>query len=494
MFGKKNKKNSITFKVGSKDIIGINISGSSLKLVHLKNTHRKNEIVNVFRKDIAGLSDTDISNKIADYFEKLDVKSVNVVNVIPSHLVITKNIEVPSRNPQEIKDIIALQAGRHTPYSRDEVMIDYVDIGTYRDNYTKILLIIAARNVIRRQYSIFEQAGVRLDKVLFAPEAMGRFISRVRRLEADSAPSAIIHIDESFTDFLIIFGGKIIYIRNIPIGVEHLTKDKEHEQLRIIDEVKKSLEAYNTEDVAKTPRSIIFTGAIEKAKELVPIMVNSLHIPIELIDYLEYLPLTEEVAKLSTTDTAQVSFLDVMTSVFISNEVKFDFMPKEIKLRRDFEERSKDLIKTGIYIFSAFALTCSIAASKIYFKSSQLKKLNEKYSALHIQAKKLEKNFEKVKLARSYLANRGYSLEALTQLYDVTPINMQINDIRFDINGSLLIKGTADVLATVFELVGNMEKSVFFKDVENKYTTKRKEGLSDVTDFEIICSFSKNNG
>ncbi|MCQ9205509.1 MAG: pilus assembly protein PilM [Omnitrophica bacterium] len=491
MFGKKKKIIKASFQMSSKDIIGINISGNSLKLAHLKNIHRRPEIVNIFRKDITGLSDENISEAIASCFSQQNLKTVNIIAIIPSQLVITKNIEVPSRNPQEIKDIIGLQAGRHTPYSREEVIIDYIDIGTYKDNYTKILLVIAARNVIKRQCSIFERAGIRLEKVLFAPEAIGRFISRVRKFESENTPSVIVHVDQNFTDFLIVLSGRVIYIRNIPIGTEHLLKEKDHQQLRLIDEIRKSLESYTLEDIAKTPQNIILTGVTEQVKELMPILANSLHIPIEVIDYLEYLPLAQEVLKSTTSDIVQASFLDVTAAVFIINEARFDFTPKEIKLRREFEERSKDIIKTGILVFTAFALICSILASKIYFKSVYLGKLNKKYEILHREAKKLEKNFEKVKLARSYLSNRGYSLEVLVELYNVIPLNAQLNDIRFDIKGNLLIKGTANLLATVFSLVENMEKSDFFKDVENKYTTKRKEGLRDVTDFEIICLFAK---
>src|SRR3972149_3451470 len=49
-----------------------------------------------------------------------------VVCVVPSKLLITKNVDMPSRDRKEIDKIVDLQAGRFTPYSRNEIVIDYL--------------------------------------------------------------------------------------------------------------------------------------------------------------------------------------------------------------------------------------------------------------------------------------------------------------------------------------------------------------------------------
>jgi hypothetical protein len=36
-----------------------------------------------------------------------------------------------------------------------------------------------------------------------------------------------------------------------------------------------------------------------------------------------------------------------------------------------------------------------------------------------------------------------------------------------------------------------MENSKYFKDVKTRYTTKRREGARDVTDFEVNCLLDK---
>ena len=158
-----------------------------------------------------------------------------------------------------------------------------------------------------------------------------------------------------------------------------------------------------------------------------------------------------------------------------------------MKLRKAVEERGKDLIKTGVLLLAIFVLVFSILISKIYFKNNYLQILNSKYEKLYGEAERLEKQFEKVTMIRNYLSSRGHSLEVLGGLHTAVPIELELNDIRFEQGAKFTVKGTANTMSTVFAFVDNMEKSEYFQDVKTRYTTKRKEGRRDVTDFEINC-------
>ena len=171
--------------------------------------------------------------------------------------------------------------------------------------------------------------------------------------------------------------------------------------------------------------------------------------------------------------------------------MKVDLVPEEVKLRMSLEDRGRDLIKTGIFIIAVFVLTFSILISKIYFKVIYLKNLNTKYETLNRQAQVLEKDFSRISLIRNYPSNRGFSLEILTELYNLVPLDLELSDIRFDEQNKFSVRGTAESMSSVFSFVDNMGKSKYFKDVKTKYTAKRKDGLRDVTDFEITSLLTK---
>lgn len=476
--------------VTNRDIVGIGIDEVDLKLAHVRYSPAKKEVVNLLSRNISGLADDEISRIIGGSFRELKVKNPYIVDTIPSHLVMTKNIEVPSTDPREIKEIIGLQAGRHTPYSREEIIVDYINIGTSKHSYTKILLVIVGRNVIKRQFDLVEKAGLRLQKVSFAPESLAWAASRILKIETGDSPVNIIHIDGNSTDFSIVFKGTVVFVRSIPIGIQNMMSEKEKYEMRFVEEVKRSLDAYQGENIEKNPNMLVLTGAIEEVKSLETALTANLQLPVRAISYFKNLPISSGALR-SASSAKRLSFLSVIAPLLAGEEIKVDLVPEEIKMRKSLEERGKDLIKTGIFILTVLVLICVISVSKIYFKSAYLKNLYTGYKTLNQEAEKLEKDFTRVSLVRNYLSGRGYSLEILSELHSIAPLELQIDDIRYDKEGKFNIKGTGDSMSTVFAFVNSMEKSIYFKDVKTKYTSQRKEETKDVTDFEITATLEK---
>ncbi len=468
------------------NLIGLDLSGGSLKIVSMNISSGKTELSNLFTAGIADLDDSQISKIIRESYSKLKLRDPYVISTIPSHAIITKNIEIPSTNPKEIQEIINLQASRYTPYSREEIMVDYIEIATFKNNYTKILLIIVGRNVIKRQFEILGKAGIRLEKVVLIPEGLAWSLPKMLRLDTITLPVNVIHIDETSSDFIIVYRNRPIFIRSISIGSRQLIQEKNAYEPKFIEEIKKSYEVYQNEDIEKLPRSLVVTGAVDELEGLEAALNSTLHIQSKVVSCMKQISLTKEAAE-KISKVKQISFFSVVSSLLARDEVKVDLIPEEVKLRREIEERGKDLIKTGVFLLAIFVLVFSIMISKIYFKNTYLQILNGKYEKLYTEAQRLEKQFERVTMIRDYLSKRGRSIEVLGELHDAVPMELELNDIRFEQGAKFVVKGTARSMSVVFAFVDSMEKSEYFGDVKTRYTTKRREGKRDVTDFEINC-------
>ncbi|MDD5466053.1 MAG: pilus assembly protein PilM [Candidatus Omnitrophica bacterium] len=478
---------------GKREFVGIDFSSNTLKIVQARGPANKRKIVNVKSRDITGLPDAEISKVIRECFNSLMVKDANIINTVASHLILTKNIEVPSIDQAVIKKIIDLQAPRHTPYSREEIISDYIDICTYKHTYTKILLVIVARNVIKRQFEILEKAGFKLRSVFLAPEALARSVSGILKIETENAPAGLIHIDESSTDFSVVFKNKVLFIRNIPIGARSLLNEKEKFESKFIEEIKRSLEAYQAEEIESYPKMLVLTGAVEELKDIETVLNNNLHLSAKVVPYFSNLIIPEEV-KSAAFKIRYSSFLNVIAPLFGLEEMKVNFIPDEIKIKRALEERGKDLIRIGVFTLTVFILIFFILLSKIYFKGVYFRSLSNKYQVLNQESQKLEAESLKVKTVRNYLSSRGFFLEVLTELHNISPLDLELNDIRFDEQNKFSVRGTSESMSTVFSFVDSMKKSRYFQDVKTKYTTKRKEGLKDLTDFEITAFLNKGAG
>ena len=473
-----------------KEQVGIDLGGNHLKFARVIIHANKRELVNIAHRDVTGLSEEDISKAVKTTIEDMKANEPEVVVTIPAHLVITKNIEIPSTDPREIMAIVNLQASRHTPYSREEIIVDYIHVGTYKQTYSRILLLIASREVIKRQFLIVEKAGFKCAGVLFAPVAIAAAMDKFLKLSSHDVPIGSLHVDENSTDFMIIFKDKPVFIRSIPVGTQHFFEEKERYHLRFVDEVRGSLEAYESESIGKTPHMLVLTGAVEATEGLDTMLAETARVPVHAVPYCRAAIFPDEIAQ-KIASVRHLSFLNVIASTTAVPPPKVSLIPEEIRMRKNIEERGRELIKTGIFILSIALVLSMIFISKIYIKSLFLQNLKTKYAAIGEEAAKLEKSFGRATTVANYLSTRGYSLEVLADLATLAPYDLALADIRYDAQGKFSLGGTADSMSVVFAFVDKLEKSSYFKDVKTKYTTKRKAGKRDLVDFEIVATLEK---
>ena len=477
---------SVFPQIGIRDLVSVCLSGDNVKLAYARISPTRKEMIDLVSYDIQGLSDEDITKSIRSSLAALKLHAPEVIVMVPSHSTIAKNIEIPSLIKSEIREIVDLQAGRHTPYSREEILIDYVNIGTFRENYTKILLIIVTLSVVRRQIEILENAGLRVEKVYFAPEIITHASSAILKLGRGEGVQTLVHIDAHFSDFINMCRGEVIFVRSIPIGRQHLRNEQERYQMRFIEEIKKSMETYQSEDIGPMPEEMILTGAVREGDELQGLLSKMLFMPVTIFHYLLHAPMGSDELKKSLA-ASQDSFLDVIAPAIISGHVSVNLIPEEIKLRIKFEEKSKDLVTSGVYVLTILALLCLVFIGQIFVKASYLKKLTDKYQPVIDSSKRLEKSFSQMRAVKMELNNREAALNALAELHRLIPEDVQLTAVKFSLNGNFSIEGNSRTMATVFSFIGDMEESGLFKSVESRRTTKRKIGEGEIVDFDIIC-------
>jgi len=316
-----------------KELVAIALSANCLKMGCLHYSGQKKEIKNLFYKDITGIPEADTTRAILEAAASMNLKNPHFVAVIPSQTVITKNIEVPSTNPREIKEIIGLQAGRHTPYSREEVIVDYIDIGVYKKNYTKILMIIVTSKAIKKQLELFSKAGINVQNILFAPEAAAWAAGRILRIDTNTLPVAFLQMDRETCDFNIVYRSKPVFIRSIPLGLVALEKEPQKYNPKLCEEVKKSFEAYQAEDIERQPKFLYVIGlSSDKPAGVCDDLQELLKITIKPSPYLKNLTLSHEAIEYLSGDKGG-SFFDIITTLSAAEDMRVNLMPEEAKLK-----------------------------------------------------------------------------------------------------------------------------------------------------------------
>ena len=108
--------------LGAKEFISISINAGILKIAYIADALARKEVVQLIHKDVSGVSEQDMPKIVRGCINDIKAKNPFIINVIPASSIITKNIEIPSIDHNEIKEIVNLQASRHTPYSREEII------------------------------------------------------------------------------------------------------------------------------------------------------------------------------------------------------------------------------------------------------------------------------------------------------------------------------------------------------------------------------------
>ncbi len=468
------------------EYISISLSEDVLKIIQLKGIGLSAKVSHIFAQDVKGISDLDMPKTIQAALKGLNIQSAQVLCVVSPGMITTKNIEIPSVSPNEIKSIVNLQAGRHTPFSREEIQIGYVTLGVYKNDYTKVLLIIANRNILKNQISIFEKAGLKVRKILFAPEGEARFYSEALGLNKESAPIGIIDISKQSTDFVVTLRGLPITSRNIPIGFTQLEAEGKAGQDKLVDELSKTIEAYKTDDIDQLPTKYILSTDDQRTKELQQLLQAKLKWDVEISPYVNFIKPSAGVLEKLGQSYSDTSFLDIIAATAISDEAQVNLIPEEIQFQKSVEDQGKEVLKAATLAFFILIIVAISLGLRIYFENSYLKKLETNYQENKKEVEMLKSRSLKTNIIQDYLNSRMVSLDVMNELYRNIPNEIYLTSIAMDENSNISIQGVSDIASLVFNLGSSLKESKLFKSVEIKSTTAKKDRGKDVSAFEII--------
>jgi Fimbrial assembly protein (PilN)/Type IV pilus assembly protein PilM len=412
-------------------------------------------------------------------------RKASVICVVPANAATAKNIEVPSIDPEEIKSIINLQASRHTPYSREEVLISYINLGINASNNTRLLLVIVHRDLVKERISIMERAGLNIDKILFVPEAQARFYSKGLNLKKDVPPFGVIDFSLNAASFIVISKGSLLFVRHIPVGIKAIMEGSDA-VAKLQDEFKKSMDAFMQEDGSQAPGSYVVTTANEAVNNILPALKTSLNIEFKVFAFSNFIKGSGGQRKKLESSFGDDSFLDVIAPASTAIKCEINLMPEEMVLKKTVERQSREASKSGVAAVILMLLIGAVIMSNIYFKDTFLNKnLRQQFAPQKEQVEILEAQMNKVKLVRGFIRQRMVSLDIIHELYRITPHSIYLNNIAMDEDGTVTIDGISDSMSEVFSYVKSLDDSTMFKEAKTQSTSTKKDNGKDVAAFEI---------
>ena len=461
------------------------LDGQWLKLLHLEGPPRARRLLKAMALPVQGLSSGEVDEKLREFCaaEGLAPREVFVAN--PSHLCTVRLFSLPSIDAKEIRDIVELQAEKHTPYAKDEILMDFKVIERDRAGYSKVLLVIAHQDVVHRAVQLVQRFGWMLERVGCELEGLVSWF-RLAKRNAVGGPgvSLVVDVDGHTTMLVVIQNGQTQFQRSLDTGVEQLERDPAQAGTRLLGELQRSVEALEVEGITGKVQELILTGAVERLEALKAQLEQGLGVPVSLVSPWQGCEISDAVRE-TLAHLPDVSFASLLG--LCADHGTIDLTPQATKLGQAFEERAKALVLLGVQFMGALLLACFLLMSRDYKAKQYYRTLQQLHEAVAPEAVRIEQGLQQLEFVEEQLRHRGELLRVVDALVKISPPEVEWRSVTFTKGESVVLNGTSDQLPNVYEFAAGVTASPLFDDAETRRITKRREGEKDVTDFELRC-------
>lgn len=263
-----------------KNVIGLDIGSSSIKLVELtegKNGYRlQNLAISPLPPeaivDGALMDSVTIVDTIKEMISTTKTKTKNVVTSLSGHSVIVKKITLPFMTEAELEESIQWEAERYIPFDINDVNIDFQIFGAGSENpdLMDVILVAAKKDIINDYVSVLVEAGLNpviIDIDAFALENM---IAINYEIEKDEI-IAIANVGANVTNINIIKNNISAFTRDIFKGGNLITEELQR-QLHIDYDEAEKIKIGSKIDVSSQP---IVQKVLKTASEALAIEIGN---------------------------------------------------------------------------------------------------------------------------------------------------------------------------------------------------------------------------
>ena len=227
------------FGSGSRQLIGLDISSSSVKVLELS---RKGDKYHVESYGVEALPPNAVTDKqvtdpqavgdaVARAVNKAGTRTKQAAVAVAGASVITKIIQMPGGlTDKDMEDQIKSEADQYIPYPLEEVNIDFQVLGTSEKSGEQVDVLLAAcrKEQVDQRCAALEIAGLQpmvVDIEAYALENACQFLQHQMPDGGKGKTVALVDIGASTTSVLILHDLKTIYTRDQAFGGKQLTEE-----------------------------------------------------------------------------------------------------------------------------------------------------------------------------------------------------------------------------------------------------------------------------
>jgi type IV pilus assembly protein PilM len=210
-----------------KDVIGIDVGSSSVKMVHLKEAKGGYQLASLGLAmlpaeaivDNAIMDNSSIVDIVKSLVESQKLKTKNVATSISGHSVIIRKIQLPIMTEEEMEASIQWEAEQYIPFEISEVNLDFQILGPDANDASlmNVILVAAKKEFVNEYVALFKECGLNpqvVDIDCFAVENVYELNYGTNAGEI----VALIDMGASSMNVNVLRGGMSVFTRDIQVG------------------------------------------------------------------------------------------------------------------------------------------------------------------------------------------------------------------------------------------------------------------------------------
>lgn len=306
-----------------KEVIGIDIGSSCVKLVQLKDNKGSLQLLNVGLLplppeaivDNTLMDSSSIAAQINKLVASLGIKIKDVACSISGNSVIIRKIVLPAMPQEELEDQISWEAEQYIPFDINDVNMDFQILSPDINDPSKmnVLLVASKKDIINDYVAVFSEAGLQLSIVDVDSFAVQNAFEANHDYSSEDI-IALVNIGASVMNINVIKDGITLFTRDVQMGgnlyTEEIQKqiglsgvDAETAKLLVSEstdepllnvilkvnetisqEIRRSLDFYNSTANDDRISRIFVSGGCSKVYNLIGTIAEKIGLPVERIN------------------------------------------------------------------------------------------------------------------------------------------------------------------------------------------------------------------
>ena len=424
-------------------------------------------------KDIANLSNREISELIKNIFSEKKVKDPLGILCFPRNLLTIGILHLPSVDYDEIAQMVMVNASRQVPFPKEEIAPGWHIISKDESGYTDVFLVILQRSLVRRYLGILASAGLEVEDIEVSSQAvMTWLLTRERELLDSQKAFFILNVEYDSSDLLVCSGRNILTSHLISQGKKDLSDIPG--VARFVGEFKQ-LMGMMPASLRDATADIIFLCGAEKS-------FDALEKPLA-----EELKLKVQSIKTERAFAEEVSFAALLGAVYRKKKQRIAFDITEIKIKKEWKNKIRQFIYLGSVTIYLLLIALAIFLAQIYKRTHYLEKMQAQYVTIAKESQELGVLLKKIKLIEQVKSVEDSFIYYLAKISDLAFPTCQVTSFEFERNKKIVMKGKAVKMSDVFNFISQLENSNIFLKVDTRYTKKIREDNEQRNEFELSC-------